>query len=113
MVTRLIIIMLIIPPLAIAGSIKLQWDANKETDLAGYKVYKSRTGRKPFTHVATVTAPSTTVTLANISTALPHVFAVTAFNNTSSESGYSNRVKTAVPVTRQRARISGSITSGF
>jgi hypothetical protein len=98
---------------AMAGSVILEWDPNSEADLAGYKVYSSRTGRPPFTYRQTVMAPAVTCTLANISTSLPHVFAVTAFNNMSTESAYSNRVKISVPHARISARISGSVTSGF
>lgn len=111
---KALLALLLLPALAFAGSIKLQWDANKEPDLAGYKVYKSRTGRKPFTYAATVPASATQVTLNHISSNLPHVFAVTAFNNMSAESGYSNRVKVSVPMSKSTAgKMGGGVSSGF
>lgn len=109
----LALLILLIPTLLFAGQVKLHWDANTESNLAGYKIYKSRTGQRPYQYAGTVYAPTTTVTLDNISTSISNVFAVTAFDNLSTESSYSNRVHVSVPTTKQRAKINGNLRGGF
>ena len=78
---------------AAAASVTLAWDPNKETDLAGYKLYYG-------TALGVYGAPIilgkvTTHTL----TGLPNgtfYFALTAFNTSGMESGYSNVVTTTI-----------------
>jgi len=78
---------------AYAGDVTLAWDANSESDLAGYKVYfgtASRVYGAPIvigtgtTYMVTGLAPGT------------YYFAVTAFNTAGLESGFSNEVSATV-----------------
>ncbi len=79
--------------LVLAADVKLAWDPNSETDLAGYKVYYGTASR--------VYGPSiplgkvTTYTVAGL-TPGTYYFAVTAFNSSGLESGYSNEVFTTI-----------------
>ena len=79
------------------NTVTLAWDANTEPDLAGYKVYWGRSsGKYENTPVPTV-APSANPTFTT--PALPNgtwYFAVTAYNTTGMESGYSNEVSTTI-----------------
>lgn len=82
-----------------AASVQLQWDANTESDMAGYKCYYRERGTRAFTHYTTVT--STTCTVNNLTQGAIYIFTVTAFNNMSTESGYSNRVGVNTPTAKQ------------
>jgi hypothetical protein len=77
-------------------TIVLGWDANHETDLAGYHVYWSTTPGSYGQFKATVgvmTDPTfTTPVLGNGN----YYFAVTAFNGAGQESGFSNEVSATI-----------------
>ena len=77
----------------------LEWDANSETDLAGYKVYKRQTaspyGTVPLGVVPVLAMPTFEVTgLANGT----WYFAVTAYNLTGAESARSNEISVNVSI---------------
>jgi hypothetical protein len=94
------LILLLVPAAAVAGDVTLQWDANSETDLAGYRVYYGTASGVYGTPV--VIGLTTTYTVANLP-AGTYYFAVTAFNSAGLESGFSNEVT---------ATVSGSGSSG-
>ena len=75
-----------------AADVTLQWDANTESDLAGYRVYQG-SGSAPatFTKVQEITAPTTSATIKGLDNT-SHSFAVTAYNTAGLESAYSNIV---------------------
>ena len=73
-----------------AAQIKIAWDPNAENDLAGYKVYygfASATYGPPI-EVGNVT----TYSLSNLSLGRTYFIAVTAYDQSNNESGYSNEV---------------------
>ena len=81
----------------LAADVNLAWDANTETNLAGYKLYMgtaSRTYGTPVTLGKVTTYTKTGLALGT------YYFAVTAFNTnaTNNESGYSNEVTTVISV---------------
>jgi hypothetical protein len=85
--------LLILTAPALAAEVTLQWDANTESDLAGYKVY---IGTASGVYGAPmVIGKLTTYTFANLP-AGTYYFAVTAYDTAGFESGYSNEVTTAV-----------------
>jgi hypothetical protein len=72
------------------AQIKLSWDPNTEPNLAGYKVYygtASRTYGLPI-----VVGNVTTCTVPGLTRGVTYYFAVTAYNTSHNESGYSNEV---------------------
>lgn len=73
------------------GSITLAWDANSEPDLSGYKVYY---GTSSGTYTTTIDVGNvTTYTLSGVFTPyVTYYFAVTAYNSSAQESGFSNEV---------------------
>lgn len=77
-----------LPTAARAGDAILTWDANTEASLAGYKIYY---GTTPGSYTTILDVGNvTTYTVAGLSATT--YFAVTAYDNTGSESGYSNEV---------------------
>ena len=69
-------------------SVTLQWDANTETDLAGYKVYYGAVSRAYGTPIAVGLVTSYQVK--GLTTPGVYFFAVTALNTAGQESGFSN-----------------------
>ena len=77
---------------AYAADVTLQWDANTESDLAGYRVYQGNGGDLgTFTRVQEIAAPTTSATIKGLDNT-SHSFAVTAYNTAGMESAYSNIV---------------------
>ena len=85
---------------AYALDITLQWDANTETDLAGYMVYyKTETSGPSYNGTGAVEGNSpinvgntTEITLHGLDEDVTYFFAVTAYNTDQLESGFSNEV---------------------
>jgi len=96
----LFLVMFILAKSAWATTVKLQWDPNTETDLAGYRVYYSADSAVDLavgTGAAEGAAPiilelQTTATLSDLDTTKDWYFAVTAYNTEGLESSYSNIV---------------------
>jgi hypothetical protein len=83
-----------------AMDVNLAWDANTESNLAGYMVYYDTDGSgAPYDGTGAAEGDSpidvgnvTEFTLSDLSEGDVHFFAVTAYNNEDLESGYSNEV---------------------
>jgi Fibronectin type III domain len=91
-------------PAAFSAEIRLAWDPNTESDLAGYKVYygtSARTGTDPkscgLCSYSTIVPVSnvTTYTLSNLVAGQTYYFSVTAYDTSNNESGFSNEVSGA------------------
>ncbi len=85
-----------------AESVTLEWDANTESDLDGYKIY---TGLSTGTYDSTVDVGNvTTYTVLNLTAGTTYYFVATAYDTSGLESGYSNEVSyTAIDVTPPNA----------
>ena len=81
-----------------AGSIAVSWNANNESDIAGYRVHYG-TVTKPFSNTQEVTSTSTT--LRNLKVGTTYTLAVTAFNTAGAESEYSATVTATVGSKKQ------------
>ncbi|MDH4220893.1 MAG: fibronectin type III domain-containing protein, partial [Candidatus Aminicenantes bacterium] len=75
---------------ALAAQIKLAWDANTETNLAGYKIYYG-TSSKSYAGSVDV-GNATAYDLTGLTEGQTYYIAVTAYNTSNSESGYSSEV---------------------
>lgn len=83
-----------------AGSAILSWDVNIESDLAGYKIHYGTISRGYTRSVdvgltSTPTSPQYTVN--NLTEGTTYFFAVTAYDSSGNESGYSNEASKVIP----------------
>lgn len=79
-----------------AQSVTLAWNANTETNLAGYRLYWG-TGTRTYGNLKNVPAPATTTTITNLQVGRTYFFAVTAYTDDGMESDYSDEVFYKVP----------------
>ena len=83
------------------GTISLEWDSNTETDLAGYKVYYGTAsgvyGTPKDAGMGTPSGTKTTYDLTDPDLIIGQTYfiAVTAYDTSNNESGYSNEVSGA------------------
>lgn len=77
------------------ATVKVKWDPNSESDLAGYKVYYGKTSNNYSDMVDLGNA--TTVDIRNLERGVTYYFAATAYDNSGNESGYSKEVALAIP----------------
>ena len=83
--------LLLISSSASAAQLRLAWDANTESDLAGYKVYYG-TGSGTYGSPINV-GKVTTCTLNSLTPGQTYYIAVTAYDTSDNESGYSTEVR--------------------
>ena len=76
-----------------AAQVTLKWHANKEPDLAGYKVYQGTSSRNYDTWMDI--GNWTDVTIADLEDNRTYYFSVTAYDTYGNESGYSSEVCTS------------------
>ena len=98
-----------VPGIASAAEVTLAWDANTETDLAGYNIYYDTSSGPPYygTGADQGDSPITVLcddlddpqnpefTITGLDDDQDYYFALTAFDNEGNESDYSNEVSTA------------------
>lgn len=77
------------------GTIKIGWDPNTETDLAGYRIYWGTRSDEAFTtsvdvRMATRDGNLVVYTLMNLNPGQEYCIALTAYNTSNYESGLSN-----------------------
>jgi hypothetical protein len=87
-----------------ASSVQLQWDANTEADLAGYRVYHNMSPYPLAGSVPLDVGMQTTATISGLDPYQTYSFALTAYNTAGEESSFSNIVTLA----DQATSISGS-----
>jgi hypothetical protein len=92
-VTLTSILTVFIHGLLFAGQIRIAWDPNSEEDLAGYRIYYG-TASGEYGKPVTI-AKETTYTIAGLITGQTYYIAVTAYDTSNNESGYSNEVSGA------------------
>ena len=90
-----IVIVLLAAAFAQAAQVTLAWDPNSEGDLAGYKVHYGTASGSYSVHIDVHNV--TTYTVTGLSDGQTYYFAVTAYNTSGAESGYSNPVSYTVP----------------
>ena len=90
-----------------AADVRLTWDANPETDIAGYRVYWGL-GSRSYTTNAT-SGLNLANTVSGLADSTTYYFAVTAFNTSGLESDFSNEVTvtTATPRPAPPTGVSG------
>ncbi len=87
----LLALALLISPMAVhAAEVTLAWDANTETDLAGYKIHYG-TASGVYSH-SIIVGDITQYTLAELDDGVTYYIAATAYDNDDNESGYSDEL---------------------
>ncbi|MBM3149383.1 MAG: hypothetical protein FJZ88_05055, partial [Chloroflexi bacterium] len=89
-ITFLTLFFFLLSSYTFAAQIRLAWDPNTESNLAGYRVYYGTTSGTYGT--PTNVGNVTTYTLTNLTLAQTYFIAVTAYDTSNNESGYSNEV---------------------
>jgi len=100
-----------------ATSVQLQWDANTETDLAGYKVYHNIES-SPLAGTVPLEVSTPTATISGLDPDKAYSFAVTAYNTAGVESSFSNIVSIpeqappaiAITAPADNASVSGTVS---
>jgi len=77
-------------------SATLDWDANTEPDLAGYKIYRSTVSGGSRVLIGVVPKGTTTYTATGLQSGTTYYFVVTAYNTSFGESAFSNEVGKAM-----------------
>ncbi|MFQ5823053.1 MAG: FlgD immunoglobulin-like domain containing protein [bacterium] len=80
-----------------AGSVTVSWDANSESDLSGYKIYHGTESRN-YSQVIDV-GNVTSYTVNNLENGKTYYFAVTAYDFSQNESGFSEEVSATLSST--------------
>ncbi|MDG5467414.1 MopE-related protein [Deltaproteobacteria bacterium IMCC39524] len=98
MIIGLTLLLMSVANISFAKDVTLAWDANQESDVAGYKVYYG-TNPGTYTGAEAMEGPSpvemgngTSATFVGLDDTKTHYFTVTAFNFNGEESAYANEV---------------------
>jgi hypothetical protein len=78
------------------SSATLTWNANKESDLAGYKIYRATTSGGYGAPIATVQGNVTTYSAAGLQLGTTYFFVITAYDSAGNESPFSNEVSKSI-----------------
>ena len=89
-----LLLALLVSVWARAEQVTLAWDANTESDLAGYKLHYGTASNSYSVHIDVNNV--TTYTVAGLTAGQTYYFAATAYDASGNESGYSNSVSYAV-----------------
>lgn len=82
--------------LAQAQSVTLAWDPNPESNILGYRIYRSTTSGSSYSRLNSSLATSTSFTDNTVGAGKTYFYVVTAVNSLGLESGYSNQVSTTI-----------------
>ncbi len=80
------------PTAAPTASALFEWDANTETDLAGYKIYQGAIAGQYGAPIATLPASATGYEATGLLKGQTYVFVVTAFDTSGNEGPLSNEL---------------------
>lgn len=98
-----LIVILISGNITFAGTANLSWNANNESDLAGYKIYygtSPRTGSCPpggYTNIPINVGNVTSYTINNLTDGQTYYFSITAYDTSNNESCFSGEVSKIIP----------------
>ncbi|MFO0773098.1 MAG: fibronectin type III domain-containing protein [Nitrospiraceae bacterium] len=85
------------PATDLSASRQLAWDANSESDLAGYMVYTATTSGAYGSPVAVIPSNQSSYTIPTLPAGHTYFFSVTAYDTSGRETTYSNEVSLTRP----------------
>ena len=85
------------------ADVSLSWNANTESDLAGYRLHWGKTSGSPTQHIDV--GNFTTGTITGLETGVRYFIAVTAYNTSRLESGPSNEVSYTPPIPQATSKL--------
>jgi fibronectin type 3 domain-containing protein len=85
------------PAATATASAQFQWDANPETDLAGYKIYQGTASGQYGAPIATVPASSTSYEADGLQKGSTYFFVVTAYDTSGNEGPLSAELTIPIP----------------
>jgi hypothetical protein len=94
-ITRTVNVTLTLNPQA-SSSVTLTWNANTESDLAGYKVYRATASGAYGAPIAAIPGNTTSYTVTGLQFNTTYYFVVTAYDIAGNESAYSNEVSKSI-----------------
>lgn len=78
------------------GTVTLSWNANSESDLAGYKVYRATSSGGYGAPIATLTAGTNQYVSSGLAKGFTYFFVITAYDQAGNESSYSSETSKSV-----------------
>lgn len=91
----LALVLALLPTILCAAVVRISWNPNTESDLEGYQVY-SGTAPGSYSHVINV-GRTTTIDVSGLEAGPTYYFAVTAYDFSGNESGYSAEQSVRIP----------------
>jgi fibronectin type 3 domain-containing protein len=79
-----------------AGTATLTWNANAESDVAGYKVYQGTGSGTYGAPLSTLPKTATSFTATGLQNGTTYFFVITAYDTAGNESTYSNEVSKSI-----------------
>jgi hypothetical protein len=79
-----------------SSSVTLTWNANTESDLAGYKVYRATSSGAYGAPIAAIPGSTTSYIVTGLQFSTTYFFVVTAYDIAGNESSYSNEVSKSI-----------------
>lgn len=93
--TKDVLVTLVLSP-APSGTATLNWSANSESDLAGYKIYRGTVSGGYGAPIAVLGSTVTTHTMSALQSGTTYFFVITAYDASGNESSYSNEVSKSI-----------------
>lgn len=95
-ITSFLLVLLLLPMLCQAYNLTISWDANKESDLAGYKLF---IGNSSGSYTSTINVGTTNAyTVNNVTPGLTYYAVIRAFDLSGNESSNSKEVSALIPI---------------
>ena len=104
-----VFLMLISVTINFASDVQVSWQANKEADLAGYKIYYGTSSRNYSTHIDA--GLNTSFVIRGLDDQIEYFFALTAYDTAGNESGYSSEISAILGDSSQPFLVSATFVS--
>jgi len=99
LITALVVFAMVSSQVTFAAAVRLTWQSNSESDLAGYRVYYGTTSHS-YTANKDV-GLSTTTDINGFSSGVTYYFAISAYDTSGNESALSDEIVAAIPAESQ------------